>query len=638
MNETKISKINGYPIIDTDLTDEVNDIKRDFNEKVELLNGRINAITGETTDNNVLDTFKEVESKLNTKANISEVYSKNDMDNLLSEKIASENVYTKEDINSRLTEITNDIASKNTALTEKIELKADASELAALKEKVNLIAGTDEAYDTIEELKTLVDTKANATDTETKLETKLNKSDFDTFKSENTAALNAKVNTSDFDSFKTENAANLDLKATKEELNSTKEAFEALKNEVTAQHYEVEFTIGSASRDGFESIIPASGSANDPEVSTKGNTKILCVDGVVSKSGNQKFNGQGDFTYTLNLRDGYRLVRTKIDGDYEKLEVGPKSNKDGTVELAGGQFRIKNIHSDIDIELILSNKEAYVVTFPEEVLEKCKIVIYTGNDFTEEYQEYSGPFSIISDGFCFKIIPNDGYSYTFERENIEGTFTNLKSAASDKYPADCFNITKIGSNLTVTPVFTKIEKTLADYAIKDAYTKQETEEKINEIKSSIPKGAYVYKGTVANLDALKAVENPSIGDVYNVESAGVFKKNINYAWTGEGKGDTDGWDSLGSSVDVDLTDYYTKSQTYSREELDTKLNAKVESSELTSALEGKADKTSLNDYCTKAEFSAKIPDVPEGEGTYILKAVKTTSGITYSWVAETPSN
>lgn len=602
MADIKISQINGNPVVDAELTKRVDNIvettipsinrsiegnaesiikcKNDLNEKIDDIKSTLNTITGGTSDNDILDTFKEVSSVLGTKADKEDVYSKNDINNLLNDKIASDSVYTKENIDEKVNE-----------LTTNIEAKASSEELTALKEKVAEISGSDEAYDTITELKGLVDQKADEAIVNENLAKKVNITDFETFKTENASELTEKVSTSDM-----ENA----LK-TKIELDD----FNALKKEVEGQHYEVEFTIGSGSTAGFSAITPKYGTIDSDKVSKKGNRKILFVDGVVSKKGNQRFNGQGDFTYTPVLNSGYRVVRTKIDGAYDSLEVGPTTDKDGVVKLEDGQYCIKNIHSDISVELILSNADPYTVTFPAEVLEKCKIVIYTDNNFTndEVFCDYTEPFSLISNGFCFKIIPNDGYSYMLTAKNISGEFNKLNPEAKDKYPADCFNITKIASDLTVTPVFTKIEKHLADYSIVDAYTKDETDTKLSEIKESIPTGAYLYRGSVADLTALKAVENPKVGDVYNVESSGVFRKNVNYAWNG-----TD-WDSLGSSVDVDLDNYYKKSEVYSTSEIDVKLDAKQDN----------------------------LPAVPDTIGTYVLKATRTADGVTYSWVSETTS-
>ncbi len=62
------------------------------------------------------------------------------------------------------------------------------------------------------------------------------------------------------------------------------------------------------------------------------------------------------------------------------------------------------------------------------------------------------------------------------------------------------------------------------------------------LKSELPAGAFIYKGTVANLAALQAISSPSVGDVYNV---GSDEGGMNYAWNGTN------WDSLGEVMEVD---------------------------------------------------------------------------------------
>ena len=73
----------------------------------------------------------------------------------------------------------------------------------------------------------------------------------------------------------------------------------------------------------------------------------------------------------------------------------------------------------------------------------------------------------------------------------------------------------------------------------NTYTKQEVDGKVSSV--------YKYKGTVASYSNLPSTDL-TVGDVYNVESTG-----DNYAWTGTV------WDKLGG--DIDLSEYYTKTQT-----------------------------------------------------------------------------
>ena len=100
---------------------------------------------------------------------------------------------------------------------------------------------------------------------------------------------------------------------------------------------------------------------------------------------------------------------------------------------------------------------------------------------------------------------------------------------------------------------------LADYALKSeipesadlsAYaTKAELEDyatgaDLADLANSVT-GVYHFRGSVADLAALQAVQSPAVGDVYNLEDTG-----MNAAWTGEV------WDEFGSIVD--LSGYLTE--------------------------------------------------------------------------------
>lgn len=73
----------------------------------------------------------------------------------------------------------------------------------------------------------------------------------------------------------------------------------------------------------------------------------------------------------------------------------------------------------------------------------------------------------------------------------------------------------------------------------DKYTKAEIDAMISSV--------FVYKGTVATYDDLLAIQNPKVGDCYNVQA-----DDHNYAWNGTT------WDKLAGVID--LSDYYTSSQ------------------------------------------------------------------------------
>lgn len=74
--------------------------------------------------------------------------------------------------------------------------------------------------------------------------------------------------------------------------------------------------------------------------------------------------------------------------------------------------------------------------------------------------------------------------------------------------------------------------------IPDEYDDTEIREAIEELNQKTG-GVYHYKGSVADLVALQAIENPEIGDTYNLADTG-----MNAAWNGTE------WDEFGSVVDL----------------------------------------------------------------------------------------
>lgn len=80
---------------------------------------------------------------------------------------------------------------------------------------------------------------------------------------------------------------------------------------------------------------------------------------------------------------------------------------------------------------------------------------------------------------------------------------------------------------------------LADYGITDAYTKTEIDNMVQD--------AMHYEGSVADMEALEAIENPSKGDIYQVTS-----EDKMYIYNGTS------WDEFSSGVD--LSGYVTKEE------------------------------------------------------------------------------
>lgn len=103
------------------------------------------------------------------------------------------------------------------------------------------------------------------------------------------------------------------------------------------------------------------------------------------------------------------------------------------------------------------------------------------------------------------------------------------------------------------------ESDIADVVRESALEELATKDELEAVEAKAT-SAYHFKGSVANLEALQAIESPEQGDVYNLEDTG-----INAAWTGSE------WDEFGSFVD--LTPYLPKEDVYpiSQEVLDSLL-------------------------------------------------------------------
>jgi hypothetical protein len=88
---------------------------------------------------------------------------------------------------------------------------------------------------------------------------------------------------------------------------------------------------------------------------------------------------------------------------------------------------------------------------------------------------------------------------------------------------------------------TYVNQKIADIPAVKPYDDSELRDLIENIEAKTS-GLYHFKGSVADLAALQAIENPEVGDTYNLLDTG-----MNAAWTGEA------WDEFGSVAD--LTDY-----------------------------------------------------------------------------------
>lgn len=85
---------------------------------------------------------------------------------------------------------------------------------------------------------------------------------------------------------------------------------------------------------------------------------------------------------------------------------------------------------------------------------------------------------------------------------------------------------------------TYVNQQIANIPEPETYDDTELQDKVAALEGKTS-GLYHFKGSVANLAALAEIENPEVGDTYNLEDTG-----MNAAWTGEV------WDDFGTIVDL----------------------------------------------------------------------------------------
>lgn len=154
-----------------------------------------------------------------------------------------------------------------------------------------------------------------------------------------------------------------------------------------------------------------------------------------------------------------------------------------------------------------------------------------------------------------------------------------------------------GSDTWAALPYLTAETDLSDYATKNYVD--------TGISSAISALGTVFniKGRVDSVDALPNTDNKS-GDVYLVgaEDADNFAE---YYWTGTL------WDFMGQTIKVDLSNYYTKDDTYSKTEVNNLLTAKVDK------VEGKG--LSTEDFTT--ELKTKLEELENYDDTALTERV-----------------
>lgn len=246
-------------------------------------------------------------------------------------------------------------------------------------------------------------------------------------------------------------------------------------------------------------------------------------------TGNADFNGSKNITITLTLAN-----TTVTAGTYTKVTVDAKGR------VTAGEALVA---SDIPALTLAKITDAGTLAAKSEVAR-----------------------TDLAAGLEADIAALESASHTHDNKTVLDGITSAKIEAWDK-------------------VANKADKatTLAGYGITDAYTKTEVDGKLG--------GAFHYKGSYDTFAALiAAVTEPSVGDVYNIKTAGgtddqgvAIKAGDNVVCkTAKIETEAAKWDVLSGTVD--LSAYYNKT------EVDTKISdAKTELQGSIDGVSGRVD-------------------------------------------------
>lgn len=496
----KISRINGNDIVDSALTEQFKTYAASTDAELVRLKNAIDEkqIISE-------DEFKDFKKKLDAWKESHESDASSKHEEILNElRTELETKYT-----------TNENLEANYAKKEELSAYATQDSLNALTDRVNMIAGDDAALDSFKEVKD-------------ELTQKLNSDVFIAYKAVVNSSLESKADSSQLD-LKLDKTSLDEYKGTVANELATKanvtdlEASNAKIAEIQSNKFDIEFKKFSESNVD----VVVYGSFDDKKMifenptPVTGNEKFTAI----SKSGETRFNGQGKFVFKVTPKEGYKITRVKVDkGEYKNIKL-----------LQEGTYEITDIKSDIEILItaVLATTPRFNVSF---VLSHGTVKVYSEKTFTTPFDDVNDINVEFGNNVYFELVPDVGYSVALTKDGISGAagtdYKNLKTNAEENYGNDnMYAITKITKDIVVTPVFTMLDKKLEDYAIRDAYTKTEADErfaKSNAARLRIEKLAgfindlsrdsiqtYLESNGDILMDAIGIKKTDNISDIHN---------------------------------------------------------------------------------------------------------------------------
>ena len=165
----------------------------------------------------------------------------------------------------------------------------------------------------------------------------------------------------------------------------------------------------------------------------------------------------GQVNFVLEFDEGYEFASISATPDaYKNIKYSSE------IGVENG-FRITQITGELTVTITSQKEgtaEGYMITF--QCSEHVKIIVYKTQKDTEgeetniAYSRDGDSGVLLNNGegqINFRIVCDEGWEVTLTKENISGTFKNLKQDEDDP---SLFRITKISSVLTITITATPI--------------------------------------------------------------------------------------------------------------------------------------------------------------------------------------
>lgn len=274
---------------------------------------------------------------------------------------------------------------------------------------------------------------------------------------------------------------------------------------------------------------------------------------VVNRAALEKFaEGSTDVPNMINIRDGVTLAQ-ELAAKANKTELAAKADKSynsgfiggsgARLNGAGGTATGQNAQASSGAAAgqnaqasdgVAAGKNAYASHGASLGRDTKTLHGVAAGDGAQTVDEDGNPITAIQLGGGTNTEPNTAKFFDYTMMNADGTI-----------PAERIAAKSIAMDKLSDEVKTYIDESTGD--LSDYYTKTETDTKIAEAKSIIPKRYIVDTLPTEDIDTngtyLVPAESPNENNLYD-----------EYAYI------NGAWEKIGSAVEVDLSSYYTKDE------------------------------------------------------------------------------